>query len=66
MIETPTYRPHPLKDRIQRRGLALWQLRELIGGSPSEGKLSRYLNGVDRMPVDLEERLNRLLEDLRG
>jgi hypothetical protein len=50
---------HPLKKEIRYRRLKLWQLRNLTG--VSESKLSRYLNGVDPMPFQLEQRLERIL-----
>ncbi len=53
-------RQHPLKTEIRWRKLKLWHLRNLTG--VSESKLSRYLNGVDQMPLWLEERLIRILK----
>ena len=53
---------HPLKDEIRQRRIKLWQLRNLTG--ISESKLSRYLNGVERMPVVVEQRLRRILKIL--
>lgn len=54
-------KPHPLKTPILKN-YRLWQVRKLLGGKPSEGKLCRYLNGIDEMPADLEAQLNALLK----
>ena len=53
-------RQHPLKKEIRRRKLKLWHLRNLTG--VSESKLSRYLNGIDPMPVKLEQRIERIIK----
>jgi len=55
-------RPHPLKSLILK-SYRLWQLRKLLGGRPSEGQLSRFLNGIDPMPAELEASLKKLLEN---
>jgi len=51
---------HPLKKEIRERQIRLWQLRDHTGAS--EPKLSRYLNGIDPMPEDLERRIKELLK----
>ena len=55
---------HPLKIEIKKQDLRLWQIRKLLGGSPSEGQLSRYLNGIDKMPLNLEVRLNEVINEI--
>lgn len=54
-------KPHPLKSSILR-SYRLWQVRKLLGGRPSEGQLSRFLNGIDEMPAELEASLQDLLK----
>ena len=54
-------KPHPLKSSILK-SYRLWQVRKLLGGRPSEGKLCRFLNGIDEMPAELEASLKELLE----
>ena len=54
-------KPHPLKSSILK-SYRLWQARKLLGGSPSEGKLCRFLNGIDPMPAELEASLQDLLK----
>ena len=54
--------PHPLKSELLKT-YRLWQVRRLLGGKPSEGKLCRCLNGIDEMPVELEAALKKLLEE---
>ena len=56
----PILKPHPLKAPLLKH-LRLWQIRKLLGGSPSEAQLSRFLNCIDTMPADLEARLDALL-----
>lgn len=55
---------HPLKKEFRKRKIPLWCLRNVTG--VSEPKLSRYLNNIDRMPIDLEMELQRLLDILNG
>ena len=64
MLTVPEYRPHQLKGAIQERGLTLWQLRAMLGGVPSEGKLSRLLNGIEAMPEGIEDALQRIVKDV--
>lgn len=66
MLDIPRHRPHELKQDVRARKLALWQLRQLLGGSPSEGKLSRWLNGVDVMPERIEVALRWIIEEVKG
>jgi hypothetical protein len=54
-------KPHPLKVSILK-SYRLWQVRKLLGGRPSEGQLSRFLNGIDAMPAELETSLRELLD----
>lgn len=63
MCTIPQHQPHPLKTEIKRVGVTYWQLRILLGGSPSEGKLSRYLNGIEIMPPKLEKRLRQVVTE---
>lgn len=60
----PQFHPHPLKARLRERKLKLWQLRKLLGGNPCEGSLSRYLNGVWDMPVEVEDRIKETLQQV--
>ena len=61
MLDIPQYNPHQLKQELQILGLSLWQLRELLGGQPSEGKLSRYLNGIEALPSGLESKIKHII-----
>ena len=65
MLDIPKYNPHHLKQELQTLGLSLWQIRERIGGQPSEVKLSRYLNGIESLPSALEKRLKQILANLK-
>ncbi len=60
-MEIPTTTEHPLKVEIEESGLTLWMVRKALGGQPSEGKLSRLLNGIETMPDRTEEQLKQLL-----
>lgn len=66
MVTVPGYKPHQLKAAIQERGLTLWQIRAMLGGAPSEGKLSRLLNGIESMPVEIKDALQRIVEEMPG
>ena len=57
----PQRKSHPLKGEIRRLELAYWQVRSLLGGHPSEATLSRYLNGIEPMPKDIEEKLEEVV-----
>lgn len=57
----PKVKAHPLKERIEAANIPLWQLRLALGGSPSEAKLSRLLNGIDKMPPAIEKRITAVL-----
>jgi hypothetical protein len=52
-------KPHPLKALIKRKKISLWKLRRALGGSPSEFKLSRVLNGVESIHPELEKRIRQ-------
>ncbi len=52
---------HPLKKELQARGIPLWMIREGIGGSPSEFKLSRMLNGIELMEEGVKNKIERYL-----
>lgn len=65
MLDIPKYHPHHLKQQLQALGLSLWQIRELLGGRPSEGKLSRYLNGIESLPKGLERQLKEIVSKLK-
>lgn len=63
-MKIPKRKPSPLYKRIRAKGIALWQLRQMLGGSPSESYLSRTLTGIQPMPEPLEAKIDRLLEEL--
>jgi len=56
--------PHPLKEEFRKRKIPLWSLRNYTG--VSEPKLSRYLNSIDNMPLDLQIMLYDFLKILDG
>jgi hypothetical protein len=60
-MRIPQHNPHPLKAEIRKLGLTYWQLRTLLGGSPTEGTISRMLNGVWEMPKEIEEKLEQVV-----
>ena len=60
----PQRKSHPLKGEIRRLELAYWQVRSLLGGYPFEATLSRYLNGIDPMPKDVEEKLQQVVAEV--
>jgi hypothetical protein len=62
----PQRKSHPLKGEIRRLELAYWQVRFLLGGHPSEATLSRYLNGVEPIPKDIEEKLEEVVAGVSG
>ena len=53
---------HYLKPEIRRRGIRLWELKMLLGGYPSEFKLSRVLNCIDTMPAELQSSIAEVLK----
>ncbi len=55
---------HSLKWELRGKGVTLYDLRNRLGGAPSEGRLSRVLNGVEAMPSELEERIKTIIEQL--
>ena len=63
MCSIPQINPHPLKAQLLKK-LRLWQIRKMIGGSPDEGSLSRYLNGIRPMPAEVEEKLQGLARSM--
>jgi hypothetical protein len=65
-IVIPQHNSHPLKSEIRRWGLTYWQLRTLLGGSPSESTICRMLNGVWEMPKDIEEKLEQIVAGVSG
>ena len=62
----PEVKDHPLRAKIQKRGLRLWQLRMMIDDLACEATLSRALRGVVPMPPYLEERIADALGRLGG
>lgn len=58
------YFAHPLKEEFRKRKIPLWCLRNFTG--VSEPKLSRYLNNIDRMPFDVEMRLQQMVDIMNG
>ena len=62
----PQRKSHWLKGEIRRLELAYWQVRSLLGGYPSEATLSRYLNGIESMPREVEKRLQELVTEVSG
>ena len=65
MCAIPQFDEHPLKARLKEHGLALWQIRRLLGRrAPSEGRLSRMLNGVIDFPEELQGRLEGILKQV--
>jgi hypothetical protein len=65
-MKIPEHRPHPLKSEIRRLGLTYWQLRTLLGGSPTEGTICRMLNGVWEMSKEIEEKLEEVVAGVSG
>ncbi len=47
--------PHPLKEELRQRKIRLWMISKKY--NVPESKLSRYLNGIDPMPLWLEQLL---------
>ena len=65
-LVVPQHTPHPLKRRIRTQRLALWQIKQLLGGAPSECLISRVLNGIEPMPGDVERRLTAILDEIEA
>lgn len=61
----PTSTPHPLKRELQENGITLWALRQMLGGRPSESRLSYYLNSRKPMNMVLEARIYEILRQLK-
>jgi len=55
---------HPLKAEFRKRKIPLWLVRDFTG--IPEPKLSRYLNNIDRMPLDVQINLYRMIEIMDG
>jgi len=64
--ELLTTQYHPITTEIERHGLRLWQVVRLLGGSPSEGTLSRMFRGITQMPPALEKKLADALGRIGG
>lgn len=61
-----TPKSHPLKTEIKKCKLRLWQVSALLDGALNEGKLSRYLNGIDIMPKEIEDNISKALRELKS
>jgi hypothetical protein len=55
-------REHPLKSEVRRHGLRLYQLAPVLGAS--EATISRCLNGVQKMPEEMEQNLLKLIVEV--
>lgn len=53
--------PHPLRAIVEAQKIPLWSLRFKLGGSPSEGHLSRMLRGITPMSPDMVKRIEEAL-----
>lgn len=53
---------HPIRALILKAKIPLWKLRFMLGGSPSEGTLSRMLRGIELMPEALSEKIARIVK----
>ena len=54
-------KPHPLKNQISQSGIRLWQVRRYLGGRPSEGQISKMLNGIILMKPRVETAIQELI-----
>ncbi|HOX99041.1 MAG TPA: hypothetical protein PLJ49_07550, partial [Smithella sp.] len=52
-------KPHPFKEALKKKKIKLWQLRKICG--VPESQLSRYMNGIDIMPRELESLLEAII-----
>jgi len=52
---------HPLKKELKARGIPLWMILDALGGSPSEFKLSRMLNGIELMEEGIKNKIEQYL-----
>lgn len=66
MLKQNSIKPiaHSLKWQLRGKGVSLYDLKAQLGGSPSEGQLSRILNGMLEMPKDLEERITSIISQI--
>ena len=63
----PKHAEHPLKRQLRDQGLALWQIRQLMGKrAPSEGRLSRMLNGILTLTPEVQANLEAILRQVRN
>jgi hypothetical protein len=62
IIRSMTPIQHRLKEVFKRARVPLWKLRNLTG--VGEPKMSRYLNGIDKMPLKLEQELDIIADIL--
>jgi hypothetical protein len=63
-IQIPIINPSPLKARIEKLNLKLWQLKVLLGGKISMGHISNMLNQIAPMPKEVEDKLEHILTEL--
>ena len=52
---------HPLKAIVQEKKIPYWMLARMIGSVRSECWISRALNGIQPMPLELERKLTDAL-----
>lgn len=60
----PVSPAHPLRERLIKAGITLWQLQQMLGGKPSESRLSYFLTGKRYMPERLRVRIEAALMEV--
>ena len=56
--------PHPLKTVVRSKYITLWQLTNMLGNQKGldPPKLSRFLNGVEPMPKEIEKQIQDIIK----
>jgi len=55
--------PHYLREEVKKSRVRLWELQKITG--VHEPQLSRMLNGIQRMPEEVECKIKELLEEVK-
>lgn len=66
MLQLPTITEHPFKSIFRKHNVRIWQIKKMMPDLPSEATISRLLRGVDPMPAEIEQQLQRIIEQIES
>jgi len=64
MIKMPTKKIHPLRERVKKYRMKLWQIQELVDPRFSIPQISRFLDGTIPMHPEFEKNLRAVLDQI--